>query len=73
MVQVFIGLGSNLGDRAYFLHQALVEIANSWQIIIKKYSSVYETEPVGKKEQPQFLNMVAELESTLLPQDLLRR
>jgi 2-amino-4-hydroxy-6-hydroxymethyldihydropteridine diphosphokinase len=73
MVQIFIGLGSNLGDRAYYLHQALVEIANSWQIIIKKYSSVYETEPVGKKEQPQFLNMVAELESTLLPQDLLRR
>jgi 2-amino-4-hydroxy-6-hydroxymethyldihydropteridine diphosphokinase len=73
MVQVFIGLGSNLGDRAYYLHQALVEIANSQQIIIKKYSSVYETEPVGKKEQPQFLNMVAELESTLLPQDLLQR
>ena len=73
MVHVFIGLGSNLGDRAYYLHQALVEIANSRKISIKKYSSVYETEPVGKKEQPQFLNMVAELESTLLPQDLLRR
>jgi 2-amino-4-hydroxy-6-hydroxymethyldihydropteridine diphosphokinase len=73
MVQVFIGLGSNLGDRAYYLHQALVEIANSQQIIIKKYSSVYETEPVGKKEQPQFFNMVAELESTLLPQDLMQR
>jgi 2-amino-4-hydroxy-6-hydroxymethyldihydropteridine diphosphokinase len=40
---------------------------------MKKYSSVYETEPVGKNEQPQFLNMVAELESTLLPQDLLQR
>jgi 2-amino-4-hydroxy-6-hydroxymethyldihydropteridine diphosphokinase len=34
---------------------------------------VYETEPVGEKEQPQFFNMVAELESTLLPQDLLQR
>jgi 2-amino-4-hydroxy-6-hydroxymethyldihydropteridine diphosphokinase len=73
MARIFIGLGSNLGDRMYYLHQALVEIANSRQIIIKKYSSVYETEPVGKKEQPQFLNMVAELESTLLPQDLLQR
>jgi 2-amino-4-hydroxy-6-hydroxymethyldihydropteridine diphosphokinase len=73
MVQIFIGLGSNLGDRAYYLHQALAEIANSRQIIMKKYSSVYETEPVGKNEQPQFLNMVAELESTLLPQDLLQR
>jgi 2-amino-4-hydroxy-6-hydroxymethyldihydropteridine diphosphokinase len=73
MVQVYIGLGSNLGDRANYLYQALVEISNSQQIIIKKYSSVYESEPVGKKNQPQFLNMVAELESTLLPQDLLRR
>jgi 2-amino-4-hydroxy-6-hydroxymethyldihydropteridine diphosphokinase len=73
MAQVFIGLGSNLGDRAYYLHQGLAEIANSPQIIMKKYSSVYETEPVGKKEQPQFLNMAAELESTLLPQDLLWR
>jgi 2-amino-4-hydroxy-6-hydroxymethyldihydropteridine diphosphokinase len=34
---------------------------------------VYETEPVGKENQPQFLNMVAEIESTLLPQDLLQR
>jgi 2-amino-4-hydroxy-6-hydroxymethyldihydropteridine diphosphokinase len=73
MVQVFIGLGSNLGDRMYYLHQALVEISNSPQIMLKKYSSIYETEPVGKKEQPQFLNMTAELESTFLPQDLLRR
>jgi len=73
MVQVFIGLGSNLGDRAYYLHQALVEIANSPRMKMKKYSSVYETEPVGEKDQPQFLNMVAELESTLLPKDLLWR
>ena len=73
MVQVFIGLGSNLGDRVYYLHQALIELGKSQQIMIRKYSSVYETEPVGKKEQPPFLNMVAELESSLLPQDLLTR
>ena len=73
MVQVFIGLGSNLGDRMFYLHQALVEIENSPQISLKKCSSVYETEPVGKKDQPQFLNMITELESTLLPQELLRR
>jgi len=73
MVQVFIGLGSNLGDRVDYLYRALVEIANSRQIIVKKCSSIYETEPVGKNDQPQFLNMVAELESTLLPQELLWR
>jgi 2-amino-4-hydroxy-6-hydroxymethyldihydropteridine diphosphokinase len=73
MDQVFIGLGSNLGDRTYYLRKALIELINSPHIIIKKYSSVYETEPVGKKDQPQFLNMVSELESTLPPLDLLRR
>jgi 2-amino-4-hydroxy-6-hydroxymethyldihydropteridine diphosphokinase len=73
MVRVFIGLGSNLGDRTNYLHKALTEIANSPNIVIKKYSSVYETEPVGKKKQPNFLNMAVELESTLLPQNLLQR
>ncbi len=73
MVRVFIGLGSNVGDRAGFLQKALVEIANSEKIILKKYSSVYETEPVGKKEQAQFLNMTAELESKLSSRDLLKK
>jgi 2-amino-4-hydroxy-6-hydroxymethyldihydropteridine diphosphokinase len=73
MDHVFIGLGSNLGNRLNYLNQALIEIENSKQIFIKRYSSVYETEPVGNNEQPKFLNMVAELESTLHPQDLLRR
>jgi 2-amino-4-hydroxy-6-hydroxymethyldihydropteridine diphosphokinase len=73
MAQVFIGLGSNLGDRVLYLQRAIIELKNSQQMIIMKYSSVYETEPVGTKVQPQFLNMVAELDSTLLPQDLLRR
>jgi 2-amino-4-hydroxy-6-hydroxymethyldihydropteridine diphosphokinase len=72
MAQVFIGLGSNLGNRVHYIQKALIKITNLPQIIMKKYSSVYETEPVGKKDQPQFLNMVAELESTLFPQDLLQ-
>jgi 2-amino-4-hydroxy-6-hydroxymethyldihydropteridine diphosphokinase len=72
MARIFIGLGSNLGDRLHFMHRALVEIANLQQTTVKKCSSVYETEPVGIKDQPQFLNMVVELDSTLLPKDLLR-
>jgi 2-amino-4-hydroxy-6-hydroxymethyldihydropteridine diphosphokinase len=71
--RVFIGLGSNLGDRAYYLSQALRELNTPRQIIVKKYSSVYETEPVGMKNQPSFLNMVAELESSLPAQELLVR
>jgi 2-amino-4-hydroxy-6-hydroxymethyldihydropteridine diphosphokinase len=72
MSRIFIGLGSNLGDRAKYLHQALWELENLHQTTVKKYSSIYETEPVGVKEQPKFLNMVVELDSTLRPDDLVR-
>jgi 2-amino-4-hydroxy-6-hydroxymethyldihydropteridine diphosphokinase len=71
MIQVFIGLGSNLGDRMNYLHQALFKITSMQHVNVKQWSSVYETEPVGKKEQPAFLNMVIELESSLAPRDLL--
>jgi len=72
MSRIFIGLGSNLGDRAKFLCRALSELGNLHQTTVKKISSVYETEPVGVKEQPKFLNMVAELDSILRPDDLVR-
>jgi 2-amino-4-hydroxy-6-hydroxymethyldihydropteridine diphosphokinase len=73
MAQVFIGLGSNLGDRSNYLKRALAELALLPETVSKTFSSVYETEPVGKKDQPQFLNMVVELDSTLLPTHILTR
>jgi 2-amino-4-hydroxy-6-hydroxymethyldihydropteridine diphosphokinase len=72
MGRIFIGLGSNLGDRAAYLHRALSELSELHQTTVKKLSSVYETEPVGVKDQPKFLNMVAELDSMLRPDDLVR-
>jgi 2-amino-4-hydroxy-6-hydroxymethyldihydropteridine diphosphokinase len=72
MSRIFIGLGSNLGDRAKYLRRALAELIQLHQTTVKKCSSVYETEPVGVKEQPKFLNMVAELDSMLRPDDLMR-
>ena len=71
MGRIFIGMGSNLGDRARYLHQALSEMENLPQTTVKKFSSVYETEPVGVKGQPKFLNMVVELDSMLRPDDLI--
>jgi len=71
MSRIFIGLGSNLGDRAKYLHQALSELENLPQTTVKNFSSVYETEPVGVKGQPKFLNMVAEVDSMLRPDDLI--
>lgn len=72
MSRIFIGLGSNLGDRVKYLNRALSELIGLHQTIVKNYSSVYETEPVGVKGQPKFLNMVVELDSTLRPDDLVR-
>jgi 2-amino-4-hydroxy-6-hydroxymethyldihydropteridine diphosphokinase len=71
MSRIFIGLGSNLGDRAKYLRRALSELENVPQTTVKKISSVYETEPVGVKGQPKFLNMVAEVDSMLRPDDLI--
>jgi 2-amino-4-hydroxy-6-hydroxymethyldihydropteridine diphosphokinase len=69
MVTAYLGLGSNLGDRRQNLSQALQLI--SQQAKIKQVSSIYETEPVGFKEQPFFLNAVCRVSTTLSPEQLL--
>ncbi len=69
---VYFGLGSNLGDRAALLRFA-VERLQAPDLRLLRVSSVYETEPVGLRAQPMFLNMVAEFESSLSPRELLER
>ena len=66
---VFIGLGTNLGNREQNLKKALIELKTF--IKIKHKSSVYETKPVGYKNQSDFLNMVIEGQTTLTPRRLL--
>src|SRR5262245_49765630 len=56
----YLGLGSNLGDRAANLLQALLALF-SREFKLIKASSIYETEPVDYPEQPTFLNMVIAL------------
>jgi 2-amino-4-hydroxy-6-hydroxymethyldihydropteridine diphosphokinase len=58
---VYVGLGSNVGDRSANLHDA-IERLRKLNLGITKVSSVYETEPVGYSEQPWFLNEVIEAE-----------
>ena len=58
-MQCFIGLGSNTGDRLGHLRAAVAELNAMLDIEVRKTSGVYETEPVGKKDQPEFLNAVA--------------
>lgn len=63
MKRIFIGLGSNVGDRLEFLRSAVRTLEKSGVITIERCSAVYETEPVGKKNQPYFLNAVLEVSS----------
>ena len=69
--QAFIGLGANLGDRANTLRAAIEEIRGSPGIVSLACSSFYETDPVGKLDQPMFLNAVLAVETTLTPEHLL--
>ena len=67
MIQnAYVGLGSNLGDRAGYLLLALRGMLNAGLDVIR-LSSIYETDPVEYEEQPAFLNMVAELRGSTLP------
>jgi len=62
----YLGLGSNLGDRAAHLHFALQALRP------RRVSPFYETAPVGFLEQDAFLNCVCEIETALSPWALLR-
>lgn len=64
--RAFLGLGSNVGDRAGFLASAVAALPD-----VVAVSPVYETEPVGGPEQGPFLNVVVELDTDLTPRQLL--
>ncbi|WP_410512990.1 2-amino-4-hydroxy-6-hydroxymethyldihydropteridine diphosphokinase [Paenibacillus sp. BR2-3] len=69
--EAYIALGANLGDREGTLAEALNRLNGHEAIQIVRCSGVYETEPVGYLDQPQFLNMAAALVTTLEPESLL--
>jgi 2-amino-4-hydroxy-6-hydroxymethyldihydropteridine diphosphokinase len=68
--RVFVGLGSNLGDRELNLRQALERLEEVGPV---RASSFRETDPVGVTDQPKFLNAAAELATDLSPRELLER
>jgi dihydropteroate synthase/2-amino-4-hydroxy-6-hydroxymethyldihydropteridine diphosphokinase len=69
MTRVYLGLGSNLGDRYGRLIEALERLQPC--VTIEAISSIYETEPWGYADQPRFLNAVCGGETELSPQGLL--
>lgn len=70
MPTVYIAVGSNIGDRAHNLREA-VHLLDRYAIRVKKVSSVYETEPVDYLDQPWFLNAALRAETRLSPRELL--
>ena len=68
---VYLGLGSNLGDRFANLQEAVNCLCRSAGIIVTGVSAVYETAPVGGPDQPDYLNAAIGLETTLAADRLL--
>ena len=71
MAKAYLSLGSNLGDRLLNMKMAVLEMEKSDSATLLELSPVYETEPVGKVDQPWFLNSVALIETSLGPLSLL--
>jgi 2-amino-4-hydroxy-6-hydroxymethyldihydropteridine diphosphokinase len=69
---VFLGLGSNLGDREAHLDDAIAALCSNNSITLISRSEILETEPVGITDQGKFLNAVVEIETTLTPQELMQ-
>lgn len=69
--QIYLSLGSNLGDRAANI-AAAVEALAAGGVRVTKQSSLYLTEPLGFAPQRWFLNCCVEAETELMPQQLLR-
>jgi 2-amino-4-hydroxy-6-hydroxymethyldihydropteridine diphosphokinase len=67
----FLGLGSNLGDRLANLERAAERLDAHPHISVTRSSRVYETAPIGPP-QPDYLNAVIEIETSLTPAELLQ-
>jgi 2-amino-4-hydroxy-6-hydroxymethyldihydropteridine diphosphokinase len=72
---IVLGLGSNISNEVYTREENIANAINLLgshpDISIMKVSHLYETEPVGLKEQPNFLNAVIVINSALSPLELL--
>jgi len=70
-VRAYLGIGANLGDRVARLQGAVDGLAAAPDVTVVAVSPVYETAPVGGPAQPDYLNAVVAVDTTLTPRDLL--
>jgi 2-amino-4-hydroxy-6-hydroxymethyldihydropteridine diphosphokinase len=73
VTKAFVGIGSNLGEPERRIRTALEQLAAEEGVELLGVSSLRETEPVGYRDQPDFLNGAAELETVLPARELLGR
>jgi 2-amino-4-hydroxy-6-hydroxymethyldihydropteridine diphosphokinase len=73
MVTCFIGIGSNLGDRQYYIETAISRIRLLMDTRVTKISKIIETLPEGGLPQGRYLNCVIEIQTALSPYELLGR
>jgi len=70
LTTAYIGLGSNLGDREACIKSALEMLTNTQQVELARVSDLLETTPLDGSDQPNYLNAVAEMKTTLAAEDL---
>jgi 2-amino-4-hydroxy-6-hydroxymethyldihydropteridine diphosphokinase len=70
-MRAYVALGSNLGDSRQLLLQAITALASLPHTCLLAQSHIYRTPPWGVHDQPDFLNAVVVLETSLAPHDLL--
>lgn len=68
---VYVGLGSNIGNKVENCQKAIEKVQQNNKITIIKVSSLYKTEPIGYNNQDWFINCVLELHTLLIPDELL--
>jgi 2-amino-4-hydroxy-6-hydroxymethyldihydropteridine diphosphokinase len=69
---IYLGLGSNIGDKLKFIESARNEISRLKNTKVLRSSSVYKTEPWGIKAQEEYLNSVLEISTAFSPEELLK-
>jgi len=72
VTRAYLGIGSNLGERLSYLQLAVDELASADRVTVVGVSPVYETAPVGGPEQPDYLNAVVAVDTTLTAHELPR-
>ncbi len=69
----YLGLGANLGNREENIKKAISRLSSDSEILIKKRSSMIETKPYGKFDQPDFINSVIEIDTDITAENLLSK